>query len=605
MAEPPIVRATETAAVGCIRSDLAAALLCGFVGLVLSVAPHLAMFVRFGTLEFLGDGDDVYYLAVARAPYDGESSLRDPLSGSWESRPTLYAWLQFAPLALLTRWLGLSFQLIPLVWRAVGGPLLGLSLYLLFRRILAGANHPTRWSLGCALICLADAGFSGGQSVFGSLTLLNQLAQGTTPLPKPDALGQYRVVTPLLNLQALLVLAAVIVPPLSGRRSVMALIAGILALAACVHLYFFFWTAAVVGVGLWLIPLAIWAWKRECKSARRELVFVLLILAGGLAIGSPQVLSNSRTFADPALKPILRRMSRGLVLPLGDPARSRYLNNSWVLAKLALGAAAIFFLGSQGRRLAPIWTFTAAGYLLANSAIVTGLEFENAHWSYVHATFGEVLLLSVVSLLLDRRDWGRRMVLAIEAVPAGLVILALIWRPYEALRAPEAIALNATLRALQPLRSALARLGPVDILAGPRETNIALILSHAGQLYEFDQTMVSSLIPDAQLHERNALNAWLRGLSLEEYLLEISNTPLPALSSTDPAWRRDALAATRSAIFIALEAGRSAELLDRYRPSALLRLSNLGPPPRGGEWRSTADSSQWTLWRRTRPSASR
>ena len=599
MAETLIVGAKETAAVGRARSDVAAALLCALVGLILAVAPHLAMFARFGTFEFLGDGDDVYYLALARAPYDGEASLRDPLSGSWENRPTLYAWLQFAPLALLARSIGLSFPLVPLVWRAVGGPLLGLSLYLLFRRILAGTNHPIRWSLGCALTCLADAGFCGGQSVFGSLTLLNQLAQGTTPLPKPDALGQYRVVTPLLNIQALLVLAAVIAPPLSGRRSGLALIVGTLALAACVHLYFFFWTAAVVGLGLWLIPLAFWAWKRKCRPARRELGFVVLIMVGGLAIGSPQVLSNSRTFADPALKPILRRMSRGLALAPGDPARSRYLNNSWVLAKLAIGAGAIFYLGSQGRRLTPIWTFTAAGYLLANSAMATGLEFENGHWSYVHAAFGEVLILSVLALLLDRRDWGRGSLLAIEAAPLGLVFLALIWRPYEALRAPESITLNATLRVLQPLRSTLASLGPGDILAGPRETNIAMILSHAGQLYQFDQTMVSSLIPDEQLHERNALNAWLRGLSLEEYLLEISNAPLPALSSTDPAWRVDALAATRSAIFLGLERGRSTELLNRYRPNTLLRASLLGPPPRGGMWWSAAASHEWTLWKRT------
>jgi hypothetical protein len=589
------------------RTDVLAAIVCAAVGLVLAVAPHLITLARYGTVEYLGDGDDVYYLAVSRIPYHGEATLRDPLSSPWDPRPTLHAWLQFVPLAVLTRRLGLQTLLTPLVWRTLGGALLGLTLFVLFRRLLAGTRRPTAWALGCALVCLADAGFALGQTLYGSLTLFNHLLSGTTPLTKPDGLGQYRVVTPLLNIPALLALAAVIVPPESGRRRFMGLAAGVLALTVCIHLYFFFWTAAVLGMGLYLGALAIAAVGKENPSRRRsELTFVAMVLLGGILLGSPQIYTNARAFADPEVQPILQRMSRGQKLPAGHPAVTRHVRKFWVFAKLAFGAAAIVVLGAAGWRLMPVWVFTAAGYLLANSAIVTGLEFENFHWDYVHSTFGEVLLLGSLALLLDRQagslrpPWGRLGACVLWSVPVGLTLIALAWRPFEAVHAPEAVAYGQTLRALGPLRPALARLEPRDVLAGPWQANVALLPGYGGQLYQFDQTAVSSMIPDTAVHERHALNAWLRGLTLEQYLREAARDPLPSGEITDPTWTPAAVRQTRGDIFRDLLAGRTAALLDRYRPSVLLRPTRSGPPPRYGPWVRVAPDApgEWALWRR-------
>jgi len=583
------------------RAEVAAAVVCAAVGLALAVAPHLATLARHGTLEYLGDGDDVYYVAVGRAPYHGEAALRDPLCGAWERRPTLYAWLQFVPPAVLTRTLGLGPLLMPLVWRAAGGPLLGLALFALFRRLLSPTRRPTAWALGCAVVCLTDAGFTGGRSLVGGVSLVGHMAGGTTPFTKPDALAQYRVVTPLLNLPALLALAAVLVPPRSGRRrGPVDLAAGVLALAACVHLYFFFWTAAVAGAGLYLAVLSVFAWRGGRGLKARELAFGAAVLAGGLGLGAPQIDANRRAFADPAIKPILQRMSRGLKVPSGHPVRTRLLTNWWFYLKLSFGAAVILRLGTPGRRLAPVWAFTAAGFLMANSAIVTGLEFENFHWVYVHAPFGQILLLAGLALLIDRRTWPRPRLgaAALAAVPILLTALALAWRPYEALHAPEAVTLCQTLRDLAPLRPALARLGPGDILAGPREANVALLLGFGGQLYQYDQTVVSSVIPDAEVHERHALNAWLLGLSLDEYVADAARSTAVSASVDDPNWLPAALRATRGAIFRSLLAGHSDALLARYRPDALLRPARLGLPPRGGPWVRVDAPGPWALWRR-------
>src|SRR5438874_990300 len=111
------------------RADLVAAVACGALGMALAVAPHLATLARHGTLEYVADGDDVLYLAIARAPYHGEPALRDPFSNPGAAVPTLYSWLPFVPTARLTRRLGLPPVLTGLVWRALGGPLLGVALF--------------------------------------------------------------------------------------------------------------------------------------------------------------------------------------------------------------------------------------------------------------------------------------------------------------------------------------------------------------------------------------------------------------------------------------------------------------------------------------------
>lgn len=599
---------------GRFRAEALAAAVCVGVGLALAVAPHVATLVVYGTPEYLADGDDVFYLSVARIPYRGELTLRDPFCGPWEPRPSLYSWLQFVPPALLTRALGLGPLLVALVWRVGGGMLLGLTLYALFRRLLADTRHTRAWALGATLVCLADAGFVDGKTLVGDAFLARHWLHGTTPLTSPKSLGQYRVVTPLTNLAALIALAAVLVPPLSGRRTPAAAVAGMAALGLCVYLYFFYWTAAAAALGLYLagVAFAWWLGRPSAQRARTEFVFAGAVLVGGLALGAPQVITNSRAFADPEFKPILQRMSRGVKLPPGHPACYHNVRNAWLFAKLAFGAVVLMAFAASAKAprgavigLAVLLAFTVAGYLLANNAVVTGLEFENFHWVYVYSPFSEVALLTGLAVLLARfQPLPRPASLALGAVPVVLTLFALAWRPYEAFHAPEAVTLNRTLRDLAPLRPALAKLGPTDILAGPMEVNVALLGGFSGLLYQFDQTSVSSTIPDIEVHERHALNAWLNGLSLDDYVVETRRVKFPGGEIVDPSWLPNAVTAARVAIFRDLLDGRADDLLARYRPNVLLRATADGPPPRGGPWtRVDAPAGVWSLW--TRPDTAR
>src|SRR5205807_1085791 len=155
------------------------------------------------------------------------------------------------------------------------------------------------------------------------------------------------------------------------------------------------------------------------------------------------------------IKPYLQRAGRGDLLPPGDPIRRQYLANAWAWGKLAAGAAAVLALRQAG--LAVLWGMTLAGFALANSALITGLEFENGHWGYVHGPFGEILLLASAALVLDRKAgpaWWR----AVWAVPLLLLVVAGAWRPVEALHAPEAARNSRELQGLRPLRQSLAAL---------------------------------------------------------------------------------------------------------------------------------------------------
>lgn len=594
MTHPERARTEDHPSAQPANRDVAAALLCAVVGLVLAVEPHLAILARHGTLADFGDGDDVLYTTLARGPYRSGWALGDPFSPAWAPQPTLYSWLPFVPLAKLTAVLGIDRLLMPLVWRALGGPMLGLAVYIVFRRLLATTRRPVSWALGCALVSLADSGFVGGQTLYGAVGLVRAIGRGDTPMSVPNALGQFRVVTPLLNLPVLLGLAALLIPPMNRPRRKGAALVGAALLGLCVSLYFYFWTAAALTLVIVLLGWIVVGGHADGEPqrpelaalARRERNLVGIVLVGGMVLGAPQILGNARTFADPASKPILQRLNRGRILFPSDPARTRYLANYWVFAKLGLGALVI--VGLRAWRLAVVWAFTASGYLLANSALVTGLEFENFHWSYVHAPFGEVLALGALAVVLDRLRWDGRW---LWALPAAVVALGMFWRSYEATHCRESVLYNQTLRDLLPLRPALARLGPDDVLAGPWQAGVAVMLGDSGLLYQYDQTLVTSFISTRDAHQRKGLSAWLRGLSLEESLDELRLEE--SSHGRVDRWRR----IFHEDLFAGVLVG---PLLDRYRPNYLLRARADGPPKaeRGGPWTLVETRGTWSLWRR-------
>ena len=582
------------------RRDLLAGLVCAVAGLVIAVAPNAAVLARHGTPIFLADADDTYYLSIARAPYYGEPALRDPYLPPSQRVPTLHTSAMFIPWALFARALELPLLGLSVLWRVAGGAALGGSVYVLCRTVLGGTSRPTSWALGCALICVADAGFGDGRTILAAAGLVKHLFMGTTPLTKPDALPQYRVVTPLLNLQPFLLLIALAsLPRFKGRAGV---VIGSTILAACIYLYFYFWTTAVVALALYAVAnLALAAYGVEAERAARRAAgrFAVLVLAGGLVLGAPGILGMAATGYDPALKPILERISKGYHVPAGSVIVTIGVRNTWVWGKLGIAVLGVLF--GNASRVGMLAAVTVAASALGDSALVTGLEFENFHWAYCQNSASEILVLAIVCQWLDRLSITKRGTLcALGLVPAALVALALVWRPFEALKAPEAVALSTALDELRPIEPALRRLGPDFVLAGPApEVHVALLMSRCSLLNHSLHLPNLALISDRETHERDALDGWLDGLDLASYERRATLPRFGFTNPADPRWPLDKIRDERVSLFRSLLEG-DRRLLDRYPVDGLLRRTANGPPARGGAWEKRAGDAQWTLW--VRPS---
>jgi hypothetical protein len=486
----------------------------------LALAPHAAVWCRHGTFQYLADTDDAFYLAISRAPYHGEWTIRDPYASAEERVPVLYTWPQFVPSAKLTALVGLPPLAQAVVWRLAGGAILAASLYALFRGLFVDLPSPGRWAVVCTLIVLADSGTIDGRSILGNFLLVPHLLAGTTPATTAKALGQYRIVNPLTNLWVLLLFSACLLPHVLGKRA--GLVAGVAALAGAVWTFFFYWTTAVLALalvtGVWAVRAAFGGGRTAWQRALCGTTIAIL----GLGIGAPLVWSNWRTSQDPSLRPVLDRQERGAPVPIEDfGRRTRYLWNTWMWAKLVLAGAVI--LAIRAYQAAPIWALTLSGFALTCSAVVTGREFDNFHWGALVANpMSEVLVLAICVLAADRFGWRTRAWPAVVGVGMVVLAIAVAWRPYEALAAPEPAHNSAVIAQLQPLRPWLDRLSPSETLAGATDARIAVLYGQAGLLYMAPYTAHACLLSDDEVHQRAALNAWVSGLSRDE-LIEASD----------------------------------------------------------------------------------
>lgn len=599
---PPAVRAPAPQRNG-VANEVVAYVLVSTVGGLLAIMPHLANYASAGHLEYLTDQDDVVYLGITRSVYYyGEPRLTDPYASRRESFVELHAWAQFVPLAVLARGLGLPLVLQAMLWRAVGGVMLGSACYFLFRRLLARTRRPMPWALGCSVVVLGDPGLVTGRPLIDGAGVLVSMIRGT--LTHGNQLSQYRVVTPLLNLPFLLVLLGSLMDGWLNRLRDVAL--GIVGMGACVLLYFYFWTAAVLGIGLYVTLLLGLAWWSPAhrRALLLRAVMAMIVVTGGLALGSQQILSNLRLARDPEVKPLLERAGRGTSLPPGDPRRMQYLANYTIFAKLAVGATLIAALRRRdprlGLSLALLWCMGLAGYLLMNVAVVTGLEYQNFHWVYVTSPATMVMLLAGASALLDQLRPAGATAAALWAIPVALVAFATAERAYEARHAELPSDVNATIEATRPLRPALAQLDPDSLIAGQEAAEVAYLWSPAGLLLNRTYT-ARKLMPLEEAHERYALNAWLRGLDPEQFAAEASSRPdrdeipFPSGETLPEAMQR-----ARVAQFAELlkDPERARQLMDRYRVRYLLRTDGSGTPGRGGPWTRIASGNGLTLWDR-------
>ena len=571
------------------RADWASLVFTTAVATLLAVAPHLAARATAGTWEYVASGDDALY-----RPSPATRSTGSPASGTRlppgadgliicvllgpvcpdgpAYRPARHATVARPPgLAGLRRAIPRGHPL-----PAVPGPV--------------PDNLPARRMGGRGFAHLPVRPGSGqlARPVLDAVLGLWHIFAWTTPNRFAGAIGQYRVLTPLLNLPLLILVIRGFVRTdrRSGRDAALTgLWLGLLTLT-----YFFFWTAAVGAIGLYAIGHLL---ASSRVGHLREARFSVVVLFVGAVIGGYQVVNNSLTLADPGLREALDRTSLGYRVPPGDPVRFQYLRNFWAWGTLLVGGIAAVRLRSWD--LALIWLLVLVAYLLRNGAVVTGLEFENYHWSYVGCFAAQVLLLTLAGRAADR--WaGGRVVWAAGATVVGMVALAGIWRVWEPAHAPETLELNRTVAGLRLLRPAIEQLSSDTSLAGPSEVNVAILTGRCGLLYHTPHTAHRMLVPDREVHARHALNGWLMGVTEAEYAATASDPAFSVTRSARPEWQPEAVRDTRLAVFRKLEATNGGPLLRRHEPLALLRPAGISPPTRGGRWVLRGRSPDWSLW---------
>jgi hypothetical protein len=441
----------------------------------------------------VADTDELsIYLAVAAKLYHGDGlRLSDPVSP--RNVPTVFPWSQIAPSTLAARALGTGPLSVSLIWRIFAGVTVSLCWFLLFYYWTR-----TGW-LACAaaLLLMADGDLLTGRLFLRQVAVTGDLLAGGAQqllATKPNLMPQWRIMTPGLSLGFLLVYTWALLRAIDLRTRMALALAGA-AFGILFYVYVYYWTAA----GLSLLACA-------ALFPRDRSVFVTTGVVGGL-LGAPAVIRDSLFRAEWNADWLARTDKfveighfQELIVPKLGP----------MLALVATGYAI-----ARQPRLRFLGVHVAAGLLLLNHQLLTGLQVENFHYAYFWGPLCSALLV-LVGLDLYRSA-GRRLghrwaMVALVGLLGVELTTGLYLRMRESVDSRNAVRLNQQLAAFKqnqvdhPVSKT-----PNAVMAGRRSyLRLAAVLDNQraliGRPVDF-----SAVIDDEQWSERLALNAVLSG----------------------------------------------------------------------------------------------
>lgn len=571
------------------------------IGALLGAMPHLVQRLARGTWTFLGDNDDAYYSMIARAPFYGSWAVRDPFASTVEAIRVSYAWGLFVPVAKLASLLGDSPAAFMFTWRVLGGAMLGAGLHCFVATIARRAGARLMWLNGpwgpglvVATLCtfmLCDPGL-----IFGSLpverlvpTLLNLLTHHA-PRKNPGWYAQFRVVSPLCGVGIFLMLLGLVSRPRLTRAGVLG--AGVL-LGILMNLYFFFWTTMVGLLGIVLL-LALFQPRRlrSWLGVRHSWQAIATILAIGLCLGLPQFVSDFSSFGDSTIHEALERTPRGLALAPANPARYVFLLGP----RLWLACALVAVIAWRRRALRVAALVALLAFALGNSAVVTGLEFENYKWLH------SLKIVSYLTVFLGLLMAARRLRSSFPSLPRALRVVGVcgavagcglytLWTRFEVLGTREAVEHTSWLLQQQDILPQMKALDPASLVVAPREAQALLLATRAGVLHESPHS-VCSFVSDREFIERDTLSAWVLGGELSS-LQQHSELPLRFYGETRSRWQQ------RPQLYAAAVAQRSREALERYGVRYVVNRCAEPPNPETGSWQERIHGASWCVWERS------
>ncbi len=563
--------------------------ICMMVGLLLATLPHLVMLWKTGKPYYIADHDDLLYLSIAGQSYFNHPfSLSDPMFDR-PDLPSSYPYLQFAPGILPARFLVGSPFWINLFWRTFAGASIGATWALVLRALVT----PLRFATVLTVILLSDIGLLTGHLFATPITTALAVVFGhSDPLfaSNPHLAVQWRIITPGLSL-AYLLFHLWAVARLREEFTAKRLCFSAFSFALLFYVYFYYWTAAIVALGLCFL-----------LDRRRRMAYFWTGLIG-VILGSPALLAGFLLKNQSRSTDWLQRTDNFLPIPHFSELLVPVLG-------IGVTAVAFFWVYFRRRQYLYVWSLAAAGLLLANHQIASGMQIQNFHFVFVWGPM--VSLLMALALA----EWGHvvskrfsRLVTYYAAIAMAVILFGIgIWlRFLETVRTRETIEISRVLSAYieqRPFTLAERRVPLAEqVIAGdPWFVELATAFGDARPLYHYI-ALFSREITDKQLSFRIALNQYLIGKSKESFEAEQRR----ALAATvwgpmarDRRKREERLQERLKAFQSVTDAAVPAVAEYRVRYVALAAGQYM-PRELVPHFRITKKTSEWTIWENLDP----
>lgn len=478
---------------------------CVFVGLTMSVLPHMIGQFSVGKPVYFADSDDTaLYLAYsAHAYHNNLYRLQDPIA---EKKQGVFApWIQLMPGTLLARSLSIPPIYITLILRIWAGIFVSIVAYLFIFSFVRRSVPST--ALTC--IFLTDAGqrtayllvkqfksfayllMGRGQDLFGAL---------------PDMMLHWRIITPALSIGFLL-LHFWAISEYSRQKpwSKPWLLFSAVSYGLLFHVYFYFWTAATLALGLLLI------FNRE----RWKEWF--LVGVTGSVIGLPAILLRMQTKAAAEPDWLFRN---AFFMPV-----DRF--EFFLLPKFAILLLVAGIVYYWRRREKDMLYLVCTGFIsmiLINQRVITGIDNHDNHWMYIGAPAIYLLGLIGIFRLLHER-FGRVVYWPLIGLAGLMFVTGITLRGAEATMAGDSKRFMDSYKVIEHHRNELEAIQfePLGRILGDEQLVTLLVIEKNLRPFHGIISELSSGLNSQEWNRRIAVNAFVRGQNEYDYKVEQYN----------------------------------------------------------------------------------
>ena len=552
-----------------------------FFGILISLLPHIIMSFQTGSYVWIADTDELslYLQTAAQAYWNHPFYFTDPLFTDFH--PTIYPWIQLFPGTIIAKLLHLGPLGISFLWRIFAGASIAIGWYALFWQFLK-----KRWLACClSMLLLSESGLIQSKIGFTGISILRNIlfnTHSTLFLDKPVLHSEWRIITPGLSLIFLQFFLWSMAYMQTNPKKIRYILAGT-ALGLLFYAYFYFWTAAILGLALGVLV---------DRKRKRD----YLIVSGiGILIGLPSLIKDF----------ILKIQNSSEWAQRSDLFISIPHFSEFIFPKIApfLLLISTIWIWKKREDLKFFVISACAGLLLLNHQVITGLQIQNFHWGNF---FGPVISFIVMIVLVD---WYHQLKRRSIVIKYSLIFFLILH-----------ISLGLTLRYLEATQSKLSKellshyqlyvkqknapdwkpLEPNSVIAGYDSfVNFAGILDNQRLLAGYSADL-SSNINNQDWNERIVLNEILSGVNRETFYAQ----QVILLDQNDwGIWARDAkkkllLLDQRLKIYDRMLTSLNFNI-DLYKVKYVAIKSNTPAPwYLNSGWELVQNSIYWRIWKR-------